>query len=621
MNPTETAEPAAEPVNRLGQVIAGRYLIQRLLGEGGMGAVYLAEHTQMNKLVALKLLHQELSEDAEVAARFEREAMAAAHIVHPNVAGATDFGKTDDGVLFLVLEYVEGTSLRDVLLEKDAPLSVARSLRITRQVARAIECAHEAGIVHRDLKPENVMLVKKADEPDFVKVLDFGIAKVLEGAAQQAAEAIAKRNGGAPQQLTRIGTILGTPEYMAPEQALGEAITPATDLYGLGVMFYEMLTGKHPFETPDRMAMISYHVVAPVPTMRERAPNRDIPAQVEAIARCLLEKDSKKRYPTSRALIEAIDVAATAHAIDVGASPSAIPSQPVPSGGQLPNAPRFLHIDSPLRRFVEKVLRLPRPALVGMAAAAPLGFVLVMVVSGLRSRGGSGAGAVTDELESGTQSVHTVASPELVSAAAALGPEALEDLSNSFPRDASLLSTLAVAYAAAGKSADALRAVRAVLAASPGAMLRDDVLQVVVVAAAAGQGGADNDAFALLEGPLGEKGVDVLIELSAKTSVSGGRELRARASKALAKVDVREHASPAALIALDMKAASLCSGKRDLLARARESGDARVLTQLKLLKQTTGCGGWTRRDCWACLRKDSILDESIAAVETRAAAK
>jgi serine/threonine protein kinase len=285
----ETAAPAAEAENRLGKVINGRYLIQQLLGEGGMGSVYLAEHTHMKKRVAIKLLHPEMSDNAEVSARFEREAMAAAHIEHPNVAGATDFGKTEDGAFFLVLEYVEGINLRDTLAE--GPLTAQRALRITRQIALALERAHDAGIVHRDLKPENVMLMKKGDEPDFVKVLDFGIAKVLEGAASASAE-IAKRNGGvAGVPLTRMGTILGTPEYMAPEQALGEPVTPAADLYGVGVMLYEMLTGKHPFDPPDRMAMLSFHIVAPVPLMQDRAPAVDVPAMVEAVVRCLLEKD------------------------------------------------------------------------------------------------------------------------------------------------------------------------------------------------------------------------------------------------------------------------------------------------------------------------------------------
>src|SRR4051812_30009283 len=166
--PTATSAPAGTSL--VGQVVSGRYRIQKLLGEGGMGAVYLAEHTLMRKRVALKLLHAEMSTDEEVLTRFRREAEAAAHVEHPNVAAATDFGQTEDGAFFLVLEYVEGTSLRDVLNDKGA-MSAVRALHVGRQIAFALERAHAAGIVHRDLKPENVMLVHKGDDPDFVKVL------------------------------------------------------------------------------------------------------------------------------------------------------------------------------------------------------------------------------------------------------------------------------------------------------------------------------------------------------------------------------------------------------------------------------------------------------------------
>src|SRR5262245_24146803 len=176
--PDAEATPEVSAQGRVGQVVSGRYRIRELLGEGGMGAVYLAEHTHMRKRVALKLLHPEMGGNEEVLARFKREAEAAAHIEHPNVAAATDFGQTEDGAFFLVLEYVEGTSLREAIARSGAMPS-ERAVRITRQIALALERAHAAGIVHRDLKPENVMLVRKGDDPDFVKVLDFGIAKVV----------------------------------------------------------------------------------------------------------------------------------------------------------------------------------------------------------------------------------------------------------------------------------------------------------------------------------------------------------------------------------------------------------------------------------------------------------
>jgi len=224
-----------DPAALVGTILSGRYLLERVLGEGGMGAVYQAEHTHMRKRLAVKVLHPEMSRMPEVVARFEREAMAAAHIEHPNIAAATDFGKTEEGQFFLVLEFVEGTSLRERMKE-NAPMSVGRTFHIVQQVARALQRAHSLGIVHRDLKPENVMLVEREGDPDFVKVLDFGIAKVPVG------ELAGVSSSGQPV-LTQLGMVYGTPEYMAPEQAAGQEVDARADLYSLGVMTYEMLCG------------------------------------------------------------------------------------------------------------------------------------------------------------------------------------------------------------------------------------------------------------------------------------------------------------------------------------------------------------------------------------------
>jgi len=656
----ETAKPAAEAVNRLGQVISGRYLIKELLGEGGMGAVYLAEHTHMKKRVALKLLHPEMVDNPEVSARFEREALASAHIEHPNVAAATDFGKTEDGSFFLVLEYVEGTSLRDAV--DTGPLSVQRVLRIGRQIALALERAHDAGIVHRDLKPENVMLVKKDDEPDFVKVLDFGIAKLLEGAAS-AAEEIAKRTGGgANQPLTRLGTVLGTPEYMAPEQALGEPVTPAADLYGVGVMLYEMLTGKHPFDPPDRMAMLSFHIVAPVPPMQDRAPAIDVPPAVEAVVRCLLEKDSKKRYANARALVEAIDSAAANSAIDMGLGvPAPVPSQPGSGravGGATPGAPpasgtpdwagkdAFAQTSVGLPAtsltaagsevalspapapegggVLGKLGRLPRGVLFALAAGLPLALVVIVVVLVLVFRGSkptdptNGKGGT-----SATEARGKTAAADRVEAAVALGPEALETLAKEFPEDTSVRQKLALAYQAQGKTADALRTVRALLAANPAAATDDEIVQLVTTAAAKPQGTDDDEAFALLEGPLGDRGVDSLIDLSTRAAgreVRDARDVRVRATRSLAKPEVRAHASPSAAVLLDFKAAPTCPAKHDLLGRAGEKGDGRLLPVLKQIKQAHG-RGFFNRDPYSCMRKDTALEDAVTAIEARVPAK
>jgi serine/threonine-protein kinase len=224
--------------------VAERYRVIELLGSGGMGSVYRAEHVHMRKSVAFKLLHRELTHLSDIVARFEREAIAAARITHPNVAAATDFGRLPDGACYLVLEYVQGKSLRQCLLLA-APFDADRVLRIAKQIALALGAAHEAGIVHRDLKPENVMLVDGTAEPDFVKVLDFGIAKIHMPEQE-----------GQPA-LTRMGTIFGTPEYMSPEQALGQSADARTDLYSLGIIIYEMLTGRTPFADKELVAVLT----------------------------------------------------------------------------------------------------------------------------------------------------------------------------------------------------------------------------------------------------------------------------------------------------------------------------------------------------------------------------
>ena len=226
---------AGELVLTPGTMVSDRYRIVSLLGEGGMGAVYSAEHVHMRKQVAVKVLHAEMCSHEEVTKRFENEAIAAAHIEHPNVAAATDFGRLPNGSCFLVLEYLRGRSLRDEIAK--GPIEVDRALRILRGIAAGVGAAHNKQIIHRDLKPENVMLIERGGDPDFPKVLDFGIAKIDPSAPQATGKAI-----------TRVGAVFGTPEYMAPEQAVGDTVDARADLFALGVIFIEMLAGKCPFE-------------------------------------------------------------------------------------------------------------------------------------------------------------------------------------------------------------------------------------------------------------------------------------------------------------------------------------------------------------------------------------
>jgi serine/threonine-protein kinase len=277
-------------------VIADRYRIDALLGEGGMGRVYSAEHVLMRKRLAVKVLHRELTSVPDVVARFEREAMAAANIDHPNVAAATDFGKLADGSVFLVLEYVEGKNLRDEIAK--GPFAVERAVRIARQIASALGSAHQLSIVHRDLKPENVMLVQKGSEADFVKVLDFGIAKVPIGEGPEAP-------GG--KALTKVGMVFGTPEYMAPEQALGQPVDGRADLYALGVIFYEMLAGIRPYSSSSQAGILGQQLSQPIPPFAERAPGVQVPPSVEQVVQRLLARDAADRYQKAEDVVIALD--------------------------------------------------------------------------------------------------------------------------------------------------------------------------------------------------------------------------------------------------------------------------------------------------------------------------
>ncbi|HVJ94521.1 MAG TPA: serine/threonine-protein kinase [Labilithrix sp.] len=275
-----------------GTLVADRYRIARVLGAGGMGVVYAAEHVLMRKEVALKILHAEMCVMPEVVARFEREAIAAAHIDHPNVAAATDFGRLPDGACYLVLELLRGTSLRDEIAA--GPIPLGRALRILRGIVAGVAAAHAKGIVHRDLKPENVMLVNRPDEPDFVKVLDFGIAK-LDASASTGPDVSGK-------VLTRAGSVFGTPEYMAPEQAVGDSVDARADLYALGVIFLEMLTGKCPF-AGNAISILRARILSVGPPDMSGVDD----AGARALIARLLTRQPDDRMQTATELATAID--------------------------------------------------------------------------------------------------------------------------------------------------------------------------------------------------------------------------------------------------------------------------------------------------------------------------
>jgi hypothetical protein len=273
----------------LGTVVDGRYRIQVRIGEGGMGVVYKAVHTSLNKVIALKVLRGEMAKDAEVVQRFVQEAQSASSIGHENIIDISDFGRLPDGTVYFVMEYLNGQPLND-LIKRGGSIPVTDAVQILRQIGSALGAAHQRGIVHRDLKPDNIYLVQRGELSNFVKVLDFGIAKV----------------GGASNKLTRTGMVFGTPHYMSPEQAAGQSVDARTDIYALGVIMYEMFTGRVPFDADTFMAVLTKHMFEKPQPMNSPHAGRQLGA-LEEITMRALEKKPENRYQTMHELVEDLD--------------------------------------------------------------------------------------------------------------------------------------------------------------------------------------------------------------------------------------------------------------------------------------------------------------------------
>lgn len=269
----------------VGQILADRYRIEKLLGEGGMGSVYRAVHVALRKKVAVKVLHQDLCRDATQVDRFLQEARAASMIGHENIVDIVDFGPVPNGSVFFVMEFLEGEDLAE-LLRRESRLPWARARGLMLQIVRALGAAHSKGIIHRDLKPANCFLVRRSDGRDFVKLLDFGIAKVTDPESGD--------SGG----LTRTGAVFGTAKYMAPEQACGEPADQRTDIYAAAICLYEFLTGTVPYDGDNFMRVLSRHLTEPLTLPSTMAPDANISPAVEAIIVKALSKRPDDRYAT-----------------------------------------------------------------------------------------------------------------------------------------------------------------------------------------------------------------------------------------------------------------------------------------------------------------------------------
>jgi len=283
--------PAQIPTGELVALMSDRYRILRRIGRGGMGEVFLAEHTAIGKQVAIKILSEDFARKSRIVQRFLQEARASSAIRHENVVDITDYGHTPSGLPFLAMEYLVGEDLK-ATLRREGPLPWPRARRIILQVLAGLAAAHGKGVIHRDIKPDNCFRVQRGENLDFIKVLDFGIAKVI--------------NEEVDQHLTQTGVVMGTAEYMSPEQARSDPIDARTDLYAVGVILFEMLTGRVPFRANGFMGTLSKHIMEAPPSPRAVAPRANISRALERAVLKALAKDPGDRFQSAGAFAAAL---------------------------------------------------------------------------------------------------------------------------------------------------------------------------------------------------------------------------------------------------------------------------------------------------------------------------
>jgi len=618
--PAPAAVPPASGVHPLvGTLLADRYRIDQLLGEGGMGQVYRAEHVHMRKAVALKVLHRELTVQPEIVARFEREAVAAARIEHPNVAAATDFGRLADGSFYLVLEFVEGKSLTK-LMASERRLPVQRALRITRQISDALSTAHQVGIVHRDLKPDNVMLVGRDQTEDFVKVLDFGIAKIQN------------EDTGDQPVLTKAGTVFGTPEYMAPEQARGAVADARADLYTLGMMLYEMLSGKTAFADPELLVVLTRQMTKDPPPLPP-----DVDAETQALVMTLLKKEPDERIQTAAALCDRIDALLGGPPSSVVASrsyvgvPAVVPVSDTPPRGwreRASAAARAARALAAARMPALKALLL-RPVHVRQhsipvwipLASLTLGCLLVIALATTgkaseddRHDAAAPAGATATETDADDDSARL---NQLIEAARSGDRAVLGDLRALAGKEARAWLALGNGYARIQHAEASLAAYQT--AVELDATLASDTRLLVDVRAALGAPTQREAALRLAE-KLGAAGADLVYDLW--LSLRGNPREKAAAadlSNRLERPPLSGQASPALTVALELNGAKSCPAFKKILPRAAEHADERALAKLQPLTQKTGCGFLGLRDCYSCLRGGSELTAALGRARSQPA--
>jgi serine/threonine protein kinase len=595
----------------VGTVIDGRYRLDEIIGRGGMGVVYRGEHISIRRKVAVKVLLPSLAGVPELRSRFEREAMAIGKIDHPNCVGVYDIGALSDGALYLVMEFLQGEQLGDVL-QRERLLGVERAMHVLKHVLRGLDHIHSAGIVHRDIKLDNVMLVEVDGDPDFAKILDFGIAKTI---------GVENEDG---VKLTQAGIAFGTPLYMAPEQALGNPLDGRADLYAASVMAFELLTGRPPFYSDDKIELLSMHTAREPPPMREMLPRgttAGIPLAIEALVRRGLAKRPHERIQSAQEYLAEIDDALSttspvSRAESVGwtgaqplvtltgssrivegsdivnRSPEAIDLLPgVPRTG----AVRGLAVDAPPK---PPKLRSIWVYVAGLAIAGLLGVAIAVLThdnepppAGGKLSEETAAGAAAKELERGKP------------AAAIRILEAVKDQIAADP-----LAQLVYGHALSATRANkkALAAYELALAMSPGLEADHALRANLEVMTEDKDPVAVAGAFELL---LDRTKVEGVKERLLAAAVDPDMDRRWAVIPIIEKRDLGQTVDWMLVYGLDLEQGDTCERRKKAVARLRALGDARAIPALEraLVKKTKGRKGKLVNQC--------LIDDATSALQ------
>ena len=582
-----------ERPDMIGRVLSDRYRIDALIAGGAFGAVYRGAHLHMHKQVAIKVLHPEIENFPELVERFEREAVAGAHISHPNVAVASDLGKFDGESYFLVQEYVPGETLRQLM--DRGPVPVQRAAFIARQIAEGLAAAHSHKIVHRDLKPTNVMIVDGTD--DLVKLIDFGFARVPIDTLPQ----VPAGDVGPDWETSKAGVVFGSVAYMAPDALLGmNNVDERSDLYALGLIFYEMLAGKHPFDVElPAVQLFEQHRKAPPPPLRERNPECDVSPDLEWVIMRLLAKSPDERWQDAAAAAAAIAGATRGFSGFFQANESYRP----PPGPPMRSSAGLSEVSEPqLTSATEKREPLVRKGGVGgfvrahpasVLAFGLVGIAVIVIAVGFAVSGGKDP-------------------PTRPSAAAALAAsEAMPKASAPPSTPQSAAPPQPVDPQAAFVAKPTPSSWLLMLEANPKALETEAVQKktISMLLALEPEDEATQQVFDQLTHSRGSAGLDVLYGVleAAPTSKSG-----TRAAQVLFRADTVERASPALRVTLDIRRMN-CTRKLERFPVAARDGDERTARQLEKLRPPA-C---TIKKGACCFRDDATLERTLAQIRER----